>query len=225
MTPYFNVHLTSDELPSFQADTKHLSELNAIATRLPLYRGTYNGHSISVLIDSGASCNYVAPHLVRHTPLRNIYSVAARHVETAGGETTRITQRLEMDISLGDYLGHVSAYVFPSKFDLILGRTWLKQCKPTPNWFDDSWSLPLVSGGSTVIFPCNSIKLQRVVAGDVNTLSTEPASPLINSCNDGLSSGSSGNGDGAVSALGNGDGTFGSLGDGIGTSDPSGGMV
>lgn len=161
---------TNDKLPSFLADTKHLIELNAIATRLPLYHGTYHGQSISVLIDSGASCNYVAPHLVKHTPLRDIFSIPLKHVETAGGDTTCINQRLEMDFSLGDYSGHVSAYVFPTKFDLILGRTWLKQCKPTPNWFDDSWTLPLTSGGSTTIYPHNFNKNSMGFASDANAL-------------------------------------------------------
>jgi hypothetical protein len=107
------------------------------------------------LIDSGASANYVSPKLVQYTPLRDIIITPKRQVETADGEHTSINKKLMMDISLGNYTTRISAYVFPSKFDLILGRTWLQQCKPIPDWFTDSWKLPLGNNRYTTIHPCN----------------------------------------------------------------------
>ena len=33
----------------------------------------------------------------------------------------------------------VFAYMLDTKFDLILGRDWIKQIKPVPNWDQDMW--------------------------------------------------------------------------------------
>lgn len=46
-----------------------------------------------------------------------------------------------LDLNLGGYSCQVSAFIFPTKFDLILGRSWLKQHSPRPNWNSDTWSL------------------------------------------------------------------------------------
>ncbi|GAA5796803.1 hypothetical protein HPULCUR_002179 [Helicostylum pulchrum] len=45
---------------------------------------------------------------------------------------------------LGDDHEHeetINAFVFESKFDIILGRTWLKTRAPKPNWSDDTWEI------------------------------------------------------------------------------------
>ncbi|OBZ80351.1 hypothetical protein A0J61_11601 [Choanephora cucurbitarum] len=45
----------------------------------------------------------------------------------------------------------VTAYVFPTKFDLIFGRSWLKQTKPIPIWANDTWYL---KNGYIELKPC-----------------------------------------------------------------------
>ncbi|OBZ80350.1 hypothetical protein A0J61_11600 [Choanephora cucurbitarum] len=53
--------------PSQETDElKYLSELNSIATSLPLYSGSFIDKAIRILIDSGASENYVSPHVMEH---------------------------------------------------------------------------------------------------------------------------------------------------------------
>ncbi|KAG1076784.1 hypothetical protein G6F42_025290 [Rhizopus arrhizus] len=47
----------------------------------------------------------------------------------------------------------MEAYVFDTKFDLVLGNSWLRQVQPTPDWFRSSWSIKLSNGGVTVIMP------------------------------------------------------------------------
>lgn len=49
-------------------ELKYLEELNAIATTLPLYAGRYNNSSLKILIDCGASENYVSSHVYAIMP-------------------------------------------------------------------------------------------------------------------------------------------------------------
>ncbi|OBZ81574.1 hypothetical protein A0J61_10377 [Choanephora cucurbitarum] len=122
-------------------EIKYLSELNAIATSLPLYSGSFGNKAISILIDSGASENYVSPNIIENITADQLIPVHDRQVETAGGTVAQIEYKVQMEVDLNGFKDTVMAYVFPTKFDLILGRAWLKQAKPMPNWATDTWYL------------------------------------------------------------------------------------
>ena len=132
-------------------ELKYLSELNSIATTLPLYSGSLNDKNIKVLIDSGASENYVSPHIIEHLYPDQLISVQDRQVETASGTISQIEYKVQLKVNLNGFKDTVMAYVFPTKFDLILGRSWLKQAKPMPNWTTDTWYL---KNGSIELKPC-----------------------------------------------------------------------
>ncbi|OBZ80702.1 hypothetical protein A0J61_11249 [Choanephora cucurbitarum] len=125
------------------SDAIHLSNLNTVVScNLPLYHGvltSVDGDSIDVhvLIDNGASENYIAPH-VSHLIEGTRHRVQGRKVETAGGNTSPITEKVVFDLSLQGHTSSMSAFVFDTKFDIILGRSWLKEHKPKANWLDDS---------------------------------------------------------------------------------------
>ncbi len=134
-------------------DMQHLLELNSVETRLPLYNATVDHQPISVLIDSGATENYVSPNIVQHvdhfTPVTN------RQVETAGGEVIEINHKVTIDINLNGHNDQITAYVFPNKFGLILGRSWLKSSNATPDWNTDVWTLNH-NGQTTQLRPINT---------------------------------------------------------------------
>lgn len=65
-----------------------------------------------------------------------------RQVETVGGNIAEIKFKVKMNIDLNGFQDQVTAYVFDTKFDLILGRSWLKQTQLVPNWDTDIWYLP-----------------------------------------------------------------------------------
>ncbi|CEP12688.1 hypothetical protein [Parasitella parasitica] len=51
---------------------------------------------------------------------------------------------------------NVNAFVFDSKFDIILGNAWLEQVKPSPDWFPDTWTLTHQNGlDITILKPLN----------------------------------------------------------------------
>ncbi|KAG2191851.1 hypothetical protein INT47_002866, partial [Mucor saturninus] len=134
-------------------DLIHLEQLNAtVNTDLPLYKAVYEEKMIEVLIDSGASANYVTPEIAMKA--NQVVRVHDRQVETAGGHRISITKKITMPISINGYTDTIEAYVFPMKFDLILGRTWLQQANPVPDWFNDSWKL-CRNGKEFIIEPHN----------------------------------------------------------------------
>jgi hypothetical protein len=126
------------------------------------------------LIDSGASTNYVHPKLISHAlSVQDVYNQA---VETADGKQSFINKKISFRMHLGDNHKHeevVTAFVFESKFDIILGRNWLKATAPVPDWFDDSWEIQDKQIGNIKIYP--------IVTNKVITAKVIP--PIINNAN------------------------------------------
>ncbi|KAG1116507.1 hypothetical protein G6F42_013675 [Rhizopus arrhizus] len=134
-----------------QKDLDFVLTASRIDTKLPLYKALVNGHSCSVLIDSGASANYISPKL--SAIVTQSRAVKGQAVETANGHQSAISSIATFSLQLGDYKDDMEAYVFDTKFDLILGNSWLRQVQPIPDWFRSSWSIQLPNGGFTLITP------------------------------------------------------------------------
>jgi hypothetical protein len=89
------------------------------------------------MIDSGASDNYVSQRIVPFA--ESISSVKGRTVETAGGDTIAIEKEIDITLCLQGFQDTITAQVFDSKFDIILGRTWLRRIQPSADWTNDNW--------------------------------------------------------------------------------------
>lgn len=137
----------------FVADMSYLESLNAINSDLPLYLMSCNGRSVKVLLDSGASCSYVSPHLAVGCSVRN---VAARQAETAGGHLFKIDRLVTLSLNAAGFEHDVPAYVLHTKFDLILGLDWIRRIKPSPDWEEGTWTF-MVNGFSYTLRPNNTL--------------------------------------------------------------------
>jgi hypothetical protein len=157
-----------------EADISFLNNINNAAPGLPLYKAMVGGSDFKILIDSGASTNYVHPKLISHAlSVQDVYNQA---VETADGKQSFINKKISFRMHLGDNHKHeevVTAFVFESKFDIILGRNWLKATAPVPDWFDDSWEIQDKQIGNIKIYP--------IVTNKVITAKVIP--PIINNAN------------------------------------------
>ncbi|SAM03460.1 hypothetical protein, partial, partial [Absidia glauca] len=121
-------------------------------TDLPLYEGCCGHDTLKVLIDDGASASYLSDrwaHLGKTSR-----QVNNRFVETANGQQTAIKEQVAIKITFGPCSYIVQPYVFKTKFDLILGRDWLKQALPVPNWLKDTWTIKQQSRRYT-LYPSN----------------------------------------------------------------------
>ncbi|KAF7720671.1 hypothetical protein EC973_006603 [Apophysomyces ossiformis] len=105
-------------------DVNHIEELNAINnTDLPLYDLVCNGVICETLLDSRASGCYVSPRIARGLSIKLI---TKRQVETARGHRINITEGVTLLLNASGFVHDIMAYILDTKFDLILGRDWIK---------------------------------------------------------------------------------------------------
>lgn len=63
---------------------------------------------------------------------------------------TEIKNKVKLKVSFNGYETVITAYIFPTKFDLILGRAWIKTESPNTDWSSDTW---YINKGSTILKP------------------------------------------------------------------------
>lgn len=122
-------------LATIKQDAEFLMNDNYIQYKLPTYRIFINGYPCKVLIDSGASANYIHSSILPFVS-RTIPAYNGQSVETAKGQQTVIKSIAEFSIALKSYTDRIQAYVFDTKFGVILGRLWLAQVQPISDWFN-----------------------------------------------------------------------------------------
>ncbi|EPB86020.1 hypothetical protein HMPREF1544_07179 [Mucor circinelloides 1006PhL] len=145
-------------------DLEFVLAASKIDTKLLLYYSLMNGHSCSVLIDSGASANYISHKLL--SIVTQLRAVKGQAVETANGQQSAVSSVTMFSLQLGGYKNDIKAYIFDKKLDLILGNSWLRQVQPTPDWFRSSWSIKPSDGSITVITPIQKEVKSRHVLND-----------------------------------------------------------
>lgn len=110
---------------------------------------TIMGHEATVWIDTGATANYISPDFVnstqvpckmKHAPIE-LYNAEGKKFSYNNGIIDKETDHLEVTIQ-----GQTASLQFDllpiSKFDAILGLTWLQKYNPIINWGTGqlSWS-------------------------------------------------------------------------------------
>lgn len=151
------------DVTSCLKDEARLTELNsAVSSDLPVHTATlqllvsqegtsYNSLPVQVLFDSGASECYISPHIANQI-VATILPVN-REVETAGGVIDSIHHRASFQLNLQGHISDAHAFLYNTKFDIILGRSWLKIYKPQVDWETDSWLLRDESGRTITVHP------------------------------------------------------------------------
>ncbi|KAG2216563.1 hypothetical protein INT45_013572 [Circinella minor] len=152
--------VVSQELQkTLEKDKNYFNSLLSIKeSDLPLYLISCNGRAVKVLIDSGASGSYVASMIVAGLPTRLIPN---REVETAGGHVLAINKQVTLPLDAQGYKHTTDAYVLDTKFDLILGRNWLKTVQPTPDWASDTWKIS-TNNQDYIIHPTHKQETQDI---------------------------------------------------------------
>lgn len=128
---------SSGTVSNINKDILHIKEelhsASAKDTVLPLYEATVepkedittnSNMSINVLVDTGASECYISSRIANQ--IKGNCEKVERVVETAGGVTDKISEQFTFNLNLQGYISTIRAYIYDSKFDVILGRTWLK---------------------------------------------------------------------------------------------------
>lgn len=66
------------------------------------------------------------------------HATVDRQVETASGSIDQVREKFVFNLDIQGHISTLSVFVFNAKFDLILGRNWLKVHKLRVVWEDDS---------------------------------------------------------------------------------------
>jgi hypothetical protein len=101
------------------------------------HEGKLGDHPVKILIDSGATSNFVSQQWVeRHQVKLLQVASGGPQVELADGRIHHCSSVLKRQTCLiGEHTSKVNAYVFPLKtFDLILGMPWLQSEQPSIDW-------------------------------------------------------------------------------------------
>ncbi|KAG1364979.1 hypothetical protein G6F61_013527 [Rhizopus arrhizus] len=141
---------------------------------LPTYEIYIQGQPYYALIDSGASANYIHPKIIKFAD--SFRTVNDQAVETANGEQTMITGEATCTMKVKgegkDFIDTFKAFVFESKFDVILGNEWLKRVKPRPDWFESTWTVTLPDFTMVVMEPSKNNHKIESHHEKVNTIIT-----------------------------------------------------
>ena len=116
------------------------------------YQGTIVGKPAQILIDSGASQNFLDKDFVQKHHLKIFKNSGQPTVEMANGEALSCEGKTkDLDLKIQDYQVKTSFSILPlGKYDAILGKPWLFDANPTINWrknqviietWDDRWVL------------------------------------------------------------------------------------
>ena len=112
------------------------------------FEGIIQGRAVRVLLDSGASANFVSDALVRELPLPTNELSDHVTVRVADGRSSVTTHSAVADLTVGTLQCRVTC--IPTElphYDIVLGKPWLTEFNPDVNWKLNAVSL--ISSGTT----------------------------------------------------------------------------
>lgn len=113
-----------------------LHHLTSLSSRLLKLAGTLHNHPVSILIDSGASSNFINSNFLHRHNLPSETSALTHQITLADGShqlSNLITKRTP--IQIGSYRDRLRFVALPLEgHDLILGMPWLRRCQPHIDW-------------------------------------------------------------------------------------------
>ena len=95
------------------------------------YEGKINGEKVTILLDSGASANFIAASAVQRLKISAKQKVAPDVVTLAGGQTLQSTHLISTRFSIGTLQDMDRFHQMDLKeFDIVLGSPWLRRQDP-----------------------------------------------------------------------------------------------
>lgn len=108
--------------------------------KLLLYQGHVNGVKCRILIDGGATNNFISERFRKKVGLPTVALTRETEVSLGDGKTAAITNKvLGVDVHIDEYKAGINfcETTLNPTFDLVLGKPWLKVHNPYINWRED----------------------------------------------------------------------------------------
>ena len=143
-----------------QTKTSMLGTVNVLNTvsnaSLLTLRGYVNSRYVTVLVDSGASANFMTRRMIKRGELRK----RDVNVRLADGSERQVYGEVYKTIVIGmrfseNYYECKCAFKvmdLQSKYEIILGQTWLKEVNPQIDWAEGTITIQKADGSKILLF-------------------------------------------------------------------------
>eukprot|EP00884_Botryococcus_braunii_P013728 jgi/Botrbrau1/22356/Bobra.0002s0034.1 len=118
-----------------QLDSRHIVDGPDLAATCIEFEGTLAGRTVRILLDSGASANFIDDKLVQELALPTESLSSHVTVRVADGRTSMVGHSVSTDLTVGTLGFRVTC--LPTElmyYDLVLGKPWLTAFNPVVNW-------------------------------------------------------------------------------------------
>lgn len=150
MDDFQNLFASKNIQSDLYSDPSIPSKLNSIYTtenELYHFDGVTNGAPADILIDCGASANYVSLAFVNRYNLSFQKNTSSHSVRVPNGSTISVIGTICIKVQIQNYKTHLEALVLPlEEYDIILGVPWLRSENPQVNWQTSQFRIPLPNG-------------------------------------------------------------------------------
>lgn len=117
-------------------------------SKLMMYSGTLSGREVTILVDAGASENFVDLNLLKEMKLKRKLKHPAGSVRLADGRQATSTHVALLKYQIGTLTDQDSFHTMESlQYDLILGQPWLQRLQPIPHWRSGTLRIKEAKGG------------------------------------------------------------------------------
>lgn len=117
--------------------------------------GRVKRHPVKVLIDSGATGNFISDKLVTAQELEVIPEAQFEELTLVDGSTVKVVGYVHFKLRYGNYKGDITARVFPNlNKEIILEMPWLVQENPSIDW--TAGRVKVQRGGTVLTLPTTS---------------------------------------------------------------------
>lgn len=153
---FANIEDNQQRNTTHSSSNAELTNIEENRERLIRLNGKINGHTARILIDSGASRNFLDKQFVeRHNiPTQDINHVT---VELADGRkmgTNKVVNIKKLELDTYHTTGIVAQVIGLQRYDAILGKPWLFHANPNINWRDNTMTFQY--GSKTIIVNADS---------------------------------------------------------------------
>ena len=109
--------------------------LTTVDSKLLVFEGDLAGRKVSILVDSGASAQFISDRLAHELALPLTEKKIGDRVKLANGLTLASSQCTHTRYSIGPFSEKETFHLLTlSSFDLVLGRPWLNRHNPDVDW-------------------------------------------------------------------------------------------
>jgi hypothetical protein len=128
---------------NYRSNNRNNSNLNAVEQQLSVvnnkdqsisYLGFLSNSCVRVLIDSGASHNFISKRLTGELALPLQRKPTPQKINFANGHTEQCSFTTHANLQIEGYSDHLTFQVAPIEHDVILGMEWLSSVNPEIDW-------------------------------------------------------------------------------------------